>query len=84
VGDVESRRAAYPRFGRRGFSVARLVQGAIDEMANRQVHMILYSDGSPDPDQRRLAIDARRPPAVQRQRFDRRAARAGARSRPTL
>jgi two-component system sensor histidine kinase/response regulator len=56
VGDVESRRAAFLGSVGIGFSVARLVQGAIDEMANRQVHMILYSDASSDPDRRSLAI----------------------------
>ena len=56
VDDVESRRAAFLGSVGIGFSVAQLVQGAIDEMANRQVHMILYSDASSEPDRRSLSI----------------------------
>jgi len=57
VNDVSSRRAAYIGSVGIGFAVAKLVQGAIDEMADRQVHMILYSDSSTDPEKRRLQIE---------------------------
>ncbi|WP_227470439.1 CHASE domain-containing protein [Massilia sp. YMA4] len=57
VDDVASRRAAYQGSVGIGFSVAALVQGAIDEMADRKIHMILYSDGNTPPDQRRLIIE---------------------------
>jgi PAS domain S-box-containing protein len=57
VHDVSSRRAAYQGSVGIGFAVAKLVQGAIDEMADRQVHMILYSDASTDPEKRRLTIE---------------------------
>jgi len=57
VHDVGSRRAAYLGSVGIGFSVAKLIQGAIDEMADREVHMILYSDASTDPEKRRLAIE---------------------------
>ncbi|UMR29923.1 CHASE domain-containing protein [Massilia sp. MB5] len=56
VHDMESRRAAYLGSVGIGFSVAKLVQGAIDEMADRQVHMILYADGAGDPEKRSLSI----------------------------
>ena len=58
VHDVASRRSAYLGSVGIGFAVAKLVQGAIDEMADRQVHMILYSDASTDPEKRRLNIEA--------------------------
>ncbi|GGB87375.1 CHASE domain-containing protein [Pseudoduganella buxea] len=58
VNDVASRRAAYLGSVGVGFSVAALVQGAIDEMADRKIHMILYSDGNTDPDKRRLDIES--------------------------
>ncbi|MGO4377326.1 CHASE domain-containing protein [Pseudoduganella sp. RAF19] len=57
VHDVSSRRAAYLGSVGIGFGVSKLVQGAIDEMADRQVHMILYSDASTDPEKRRLQIE---------------------------
>ncbi|WP_229489740.1 CHASE domain-containing protein [Pseudoduganella namucuonensis] len=57
VNDVASRRAAYVGSVGIGFSVAKLVQGAIDEMAIRQVHMILYADSSTDVEKRRLTIE---------------------------
>ncbi|HJV02873.1 MAG TPA: CHASE domain-containing protein [Burkholderiaceae bacterium] len=55
--DVVSRRAAYLGTVGIGFSVPKLVQGAIDEMAVRQVHLTLYADGSTDVEQRRLVIE---------------------------
>jgi PAS domain S-box-containing protein len=57
VDDVAGRRAAYLGSVGIGFSVSALVQGAIDEMADRQVRLVLYSDGNTDPDRRRLAIE---------------------------
>jgi two-component system sensor histidine kinase/response regulator len=58
VDGVASRRAAYLGSVGIGFSVSALVQGAIDEMADRKVHLILYSEGNTDPDQRRLEIES--------------------------
>ncbi|QGZ38473.1 PAS domain S-box-containing protein [Pseudoduganella flava] len=58
VGDVASRRAAYLGSVGIGFSVSALVQGAIDEVADRKVKLILYADANTDPDKRRLAIEA--------------------------
>jgi two-component system, sensor histidine kinase and response regulator len=55
--DAASRRAAYLGTVGIGFSVPKLVQGAIDEMAVRQVHLTLYADGSTDVEQRRLVIE---------------------------
>jgi signal transduction histidine kinase/CheY-like chemotaxis protein/CHASE1-domain containing sensor protein/HPt (histidine-containing phosphotransfer) domain-containing protein len=57
LGDVAQRRAAYLGSVGAGFSVPRLVQGAIDEMTVRQVHLSLYADGSTDVEQRRLVIE---------------------------
>jgi PAS domain S-box-containing protein len=57
VNDVGSRRANFLGSVGIGFSVSKLIQGAIDEMADRQVHMILYSDASTDPDKRSLVIE---------------------------
>ncbi|MES2264978.1 MAG: CHASE domain-containing protein [Pseudomonadota bacterium] len=57
VHDMASRRAAYVGSVGIGFSVAKLVQGAIDEMALRQVHMILYADSATDVEKRRLTIE---------------------------
>ncbi|SFL58237.1 CHASE domain-containing protein [Rugamonas rubra] len=57
LADVAGRRAAYVGSVGIGFSVPKLVQGAIDEMAVRQVHLTLYADGSNDVEQRRLAIE---------------------------
>ncbi|HEU4845886.1 MAG TPA: CHASE domain-containing protein [Burkholderiaceae bacterium] len=57
LADVPSRRAAYLGTVGIGFSVPKLVQGAIDEMAVRQVHLTLYADGSTDVEQRRLVIE---------------------------
>ena len=57
VNDVASRRAAYIGSVGIGFAVAKLVQGAIDEMATRDVHMIMYADASTDPERRRLDIE---------------------------
>ena len=59
LGDVVERRAAYLGSVGLGFSVAKLVQGAIDEMTVRQVHLTLYADGSTDVEQRRLVIEKR-------------------------
>jgi len=58
VNDVSSRRANFLGSVGIGFSVAKLIQGAIDEMADRQVHMILYSDASTDPEKRSLSIES--------------------------
>ena len=55
--DVVQRRAAYLGTVGAGFSIPRLVQGAIDEMTVRQVHLTLYADGSADVEQRRLVIE---------------------------
>ncbi|NGZ87368.1 CHASE domain-containing protein [Duganella aceris] len=55
--DTAQRRAAYLGSVGAGFSIPRLVQGAIDEMTVRQVHLTLYSDGSSDVEQRRLVIE---------------------------
>ncbi len=57
VHDVGSRRAAFLGSVGIGFSVAKLIQGAIDEMADRDVHMILYADSSSDPEKRSLNIE---------------------------
>ncbi|CAN7280973.1 CHASE domain-containing protein [Pseudoduganella sp. LjRoot289] len=57
IHDVASRRAAYIGSVGIGFSVSKLVQGAIDEMAIRQVHMLLYADSSTDVEKRRLSIE---------------------------
>jgi PAS domain S-box-containing protein len=57
VHDVSSRRAAFLGSVGIGFSVAKLIQGAIDEMADRDVHMILYADASVDPEKRSLIIE---------------------------
>ena len=57
VDDVASRRAAYLGTVGIGFSVARLVQGAVDEMSQHQMHLSLYADGSGDPEHRHLVID---------------------------
>ncbi|NRR32021.1 CHASE domain-containing protein [Oxalobacteraceae bacterium] len=57
LNDVAGRRAAYVGSVGIGFSVPKLVQGAIDEMAVRQVHLMLYADGTTDVEQRRLVIE---------------------------
>ncbi|NVM79737.1 PAS domain S-box-containing protein [Duganella sp. SG902] len=57
TGTVAERRAAYLGSVGAGFSVPKLVQGAIDEMTVRQVHLTLYADGSADVEQRRLVIE---------------------------
>ncbi|WP_295999396.1 CHASE domain-containing protein [Rugamonas sp.] len=54
--DVASRRAAYLGSVGIAFSVSKLVQGALDEMAERRVHLLLYADNSNDVEQRRLTI----------------------------
>ena len=54
--DVASRRAAHIGSVGVAFSVARLVQGAIDDMALPQVRMILYADSASDVDERSLTI----------------------------
>jgi signal transduction histidine kinase/CheY-like chemotaxis protein/CHASE1-domain containing sensor protein/HPt (histidine-containing phosphotransfer) domain-containing protein len=54
---VAERRAAYLGSVGAGFSIPKLVQGAIDEMTVRQVHLTLYADGSADVEQRRLVIE---------------------------
>ncbi|MFC0170097.1 CHASE domain-containing protein [Pseudoduganella danionis] len=56
--DVAQRRAAYMGSVGVGFSVPRLLQGAIDEMAVRQLHLVLYADASRDVEQRRLELEA--------------------------
>src|SRR5471030_1225842 len=56
LNDVASRRAAYLGSVNISFSVPRLVQGAIDEMAERRLHLRLYADNSVDVEQRGLAI----------------------------
>ncbi|WP_317204915.1 CHASE domain-containing protein [Janthinobacterium sp.] len=56
LNDVASRRAAYLGAVGIGFSVPKLVQGALDEMAERQVHMSLYADASSEVEQRRLVL----------------------------
>jgi PAS domain S-box-containing protein len=58
VNDVASRRAAYLGTVGVGFSIPKLVQGAIDEMSLRQLHLTLYADGSTDVEQRHLVIDS--------------------------
>jgi len=57
LGDVGERRAAYMGSVGIGFSVPKLVQGAIDEMAVSQVHLTLYADGAVDAEQRHLIIE---------------------------
>jgi PAS domain S-box-containing protein len=57
LADAASRRAAYLGTVGIGFSVSRLVQGAIDEMALPQLHLTLYADGSSDAEQRHLFIE---------------------------
>ncbi|MBV7535164.1 CHASE domain-containing protein [Duganella sp. sic0402] len=54
---VTERRAAYLGSVGAGFSIPRLVQAAIDDMAVRQVHLLLYADGSADAERRRLVIE---------------------------
>src|SRR5471030_3339255 len=56
LSDVASRRAAYIGSVNISFSVPKLVQGAIDEMTERRLHLRLYADNSADAEQRRLAI----------------------------
>ena len=56
LNDVASRRAAYIGSVNISFSVPRLVQGAIDELAERRLHLRLYADNSVDVEQRGLAI----------------------------
>ena len=56
--DVASRRAAYLGSVGIGFSVSALVQGAIDELADRKVRLVLYSDGNTPAEQRRLQIES--------------------------
>ncbi len=58
LASVEERRAAYVGSVGAGFSIPKLVQGAIDEMTVRQVHLTLYADGSASAEQRRLVIGA--------------------------
>ncbi|MYM34695.1 response regulator [Duganella sp. FT94W] len=55
---VAERRAAYAGSVGAGFSVPKLIQSAIDEMAMREVHLRLYADGSASVDQRRLVIES--------------------------
>jgi two-component system, sensor histidine kinase and response regulator len=57
IDDVAARRAAYLGSVGIGFSVATLVQGAIDELAGQKLRLILYSDGNTDPEKRRLQIE---------------------------
>jgi len=58
-GDAAARRAAYRGTAGLSFSVSRLMQGALDEMTVRGVHLNLYADGSLDPERRRLVIEPR-------------------------
>jgi len=58
LADVAQRRAAYLGSVGVGFSVPRLLQGAIDEMAVRQLHLVLYADASREPELRRLTLEA--------------------------
>jgi two-component system sensor histidine kinase/response regulator len=53
---VEARRAAYIGSVGVGFSVPKLVEGALDEMAVRQIHLSLYADGSHEPELRSLVV----------------------------
>ena len=55
--DTATRRAAYLGAVGVGFSIPKLVQGAIDEMAVREVHVTLYADNAPDVEQRRLVLE---------------------------
>jgi PAS domain S-box-containing protein len=57
--DAAARRAALRGTVGLSFSVSRLMQGAIDEMTVRGVHLNLYADGSLDPERRRLVIEPR-------------------------
>ncbi|HEV7817387.1 MAG TPA: CHASE domain-containing protein, partial [Janthinobacterium sp.] len=57
LSDVRSRRAAYLGSVGIRFSIPRLVQAALDEMAVKALHFHLYADGSADPDKRRLVIE---------------------------
>jgi signal transduction histidine kinase/CheY-like chemotaxis protein/CHASE1-domain containing sensor protein/HPt (histidine-containing phosphotransfer) domain-containing protein len=54
---VAERRAAYLGSVGAGFSVPKLIQGAIDEMTVRAVHLNLYADDSADVEHRRLVIE---------------------------
>ncbi len=55
-GSVQQRRAAYRGSVGIGFSVAALVQGALDETALPAMELALYSDGAQDPEKRNLSI----------------------------
>ncbi|TWI67634.1 PAS domain S-box-containing protein [Pseudoduganella lurida] len=55
--DTATRREAYLGSVGIGFSVSALVQAAIDEMADRKVHLVLYAEANNDPNQRNLRID---------------------------
>ena len=57
VNDVASRRAAYLGTVGVGFGVGKLIEGAIDEMSMRQLHLTLYADGSTEVEQRHLVIE---------------------------
>jgi two-component system sensor histidine kinase/response regulator len=59
LGSVGERRSAYIGSVGIGFSVAALVQGALDEMSVRRIKLTLYADASPNPEQRRLVIEKR-------------------------
>ncbi|MES2298479.1 MAG: CHASE domain-containing protein [Pseudomonadota bacterium] len=54
---LDARRAAYLGSVGIGFSVPKLVQGALDEMPVSQVHMTLYSDSAGDPEKRSMRIE---------------------------
>ncbi len=56
VDGIAARRAAYIGSVGVGFSVPKLVEGALDEMAAHQVHLSLYADANAEPEQRSLAI----------------------------
>nr|WP_315257852.1 CHASE domain-containing protein [uncultured Duganella sp.] len=55
---ADERRAAYLGSVGAGFNIPKLIQGAIDEMTVRQVHLRLYADGSASVEQRRLVIES--------------------------
>ncbi|UGQ49002.1 CHASE domain-containing protein [Massilia endophytica] len=56
AGNVAERRAAFLGSVGIGFSVARLVQEAIHQMANQQLRLVLYAAAGNSPEQRTLAI----------------------------
>ncbi|MEC5160575.1 CHASE domain-containing protein [Janthinobacterium sp. CG_S6] len=55
--DTATRRAAYLGAVGIGFSIPKLVQGALDEMALRQVRLSLFADSATEPELRRLVLE---------------------------